>query len=58
MLLWRANHAAEYDHQTKELLVEAVDDDPTLAVLNDHGVGVLHEHVLDMLRRYVWPNWH
>ena len=58
MLLWRANRAAEHDLRAKELLAEAADDDPALAVLTDRGVGLLHEHVLDMLWMYVWPNWH
>ena len=58
MLLWRANRAAEHDLRAKELLAEAADDDLALTVLNDSGVGLLHEHVLDMLWRYVWPNWH
>ena len=58
MLLWRANRAAEHDLRAKELLAEAADDDPTLTVLTDRGVGLLHEHVLDMLWMYVWPNWH
>ena len=22
------------------------------------SVGLLHEHILDTLWRYVWPNWH
>jgi len=56
MLLWRANRATEHDLQAKELLAEAADDDPALAVLNDRGVGLLHEHVLDTLWRYVCPN--
>ena len=56
MLLWRANRAAEHDLRAKELLAEAADDDLALAVLNDSGVGLLHEHVLDTLWRYVWPN--
>ena len=56
MLLWRANHATEHDLRAKELLAEAADIDPVLAVLNDRGVGLLHEHVLDTLWRYVWPN--
>ena len=58
MLLWRANRAAEHNLRAKELLVEAADDDPALAVLNDRGVGLLHEHVLDTLWRYVWLIWH
>ena len=58
MLLWRANRAAEHDLRAKELLAEAADDNPALAVLTDRGVGLLHEHVLDMLWMYVWPNWH
>ena len=58
MLLWRANCATEHDLRAKELLAEAADDDPALAVLNDRGVGLLHEHILDTLRRYMWPNWH
>jgi hypothetical protein len=58
MLLWRANRAAEHDLRAKELLAEAADDDPALAVLTDRGVGLLHEHVLDTLWTYVWPNWH
>ena len=56
MLLWQANRAAEHDLWAKELLAEAVDDDPALAVLNDRDVGLLHEHILDTLWRYVWPN--
>ena len=39
-------------------MAEAADDDPALTVLNDRGVGLLHEHILDTLWRYVWPNWH
>ena len=58
MLLWRANRAAEHDLRAKELLAEAADDNPAHAVLTDRGVGLLHEHVLDMLWMYVWPNWH
>ena len=58
MLLWRANCAAEHDLRAKELLAEAADDNPVLAILNDRVVDLLHEHVLDMLWRYVWPNWH
>ena len=49
MLLWRANRAAERDLRAMELLAEAADDDPALAVLNDRWVGLLHEHVLDTL---------
>ena len=56
MLLWRANRTAEHNLWAKELLVEAADDDPALAILNDRGVGLLHEHVLDTLWRFVWPN--
>ena len=40
MLLWRANHAAEHDHQAKELLMEAVDDDPALPILNNCGFSL------------------
>ena len=58
MLLWRENCAAEHDLRAKELPAEAADFDPALAVLNDRRVGLLHEHVLDTLWRYVWPNWH
>ena len=58
ILLWRANCATEHDLRAKELLAEAADDNPVLAILNDHGVDLLHEHVLDMLWRYMWPNWH
>ena len=56
MLLWQTNRAAKHDLRAKELLAEAADDDPALAVLNDRGVGLLHEHILDTLWRYVWPN--
>jgi len=56
MLLWRANRATEPDLQAKKLLAEAAEDDPALAIMNDHGVGLLHGHVLDTLWRYVWPN--
>ena len=56
MLLWQANRGAEDDLRAKELLAEAADDYPALAVLNDRGVGLLHEHVLDTLWRFVWPN--
>jgi len=40
MLLWRANRAAEHDLRAKELLAEAADDHPALAILNDRGVGL------------------
>ena len=40
MLLWRANRPAEHDLLAKELLAEAADDDPALAILNDRGVGL------------------
>ena len=53
-----ASRAVEHDLRAKELLAEAADDDPVLAILNDRGVGLLHEHILDTLWRYVWPNWH
>ena len=56
MLLWRANHGAEDDLRAKELVAEAADDNPTLAVLSDRGVSLPHEHVIDTLSRYVWPN--
>ena len=40
MLLWRANRPTEHDLLAKELLAEAADDDPALAILNDRGVGL------------------
>ena len=58
MLLWPENHGAEYDLRAKDLLVEAADDDPALAVLNNRGVSLSREHVFHMLWRYVWPIWH
>jgi hypothetical protein len=54
--MWRANRAAEHDLRAKELLAEAADDDPVLAVLNDRGACLRHKHILDMLWSYVWPN--
>ena len=56
MLMWRANRATEHDLRAKELLAEAADDDPVLAVLNDRGACLRHKHILDMLWSYVWPN--
>ena len=58
VLLWRANRGAEYDLRAKELLAEAADDDPALAVLNDRGLSLPQEHVFHTLWRYVWPIWH
>ena len=56
--LRRANRGAEYDLRAKELLAEAANDDKALAVLNNHGVSLPHEHVFHMLWTYMWPIWH
>ena len=58
MLLWQANRGAEDDLRAKELLAEAANDDKALAVLNNHGVSLPHEHVFHTLWRYMWPIWH
>jgi len=58
VLLWRANCGAKDNFQAKELLAEVADEDPALAVLNDRGVSLPHEHIFHTMWRYVWPIWH
>ncbi|RLN13307.1 hypothetical protein C2845_PM09G16950 [Panicum miliaceum] len=57
MLLWRANSGAEADLRAKELLAEAADDDPTLAVWNDRGLARTVVEAFDTLWMEVLPNF-
>ena len=53
MLLWRAKRGWD-DMLAKDLLSEAADD-PAISGWNDLSVVHLRQHIIEMLRRYIWP---
>ncbi|RLM49528.1 hypothetical protein C2845_PMPSC055657 [Panicum miliaceum] len=48
---------AEADLRAKELLDEAADEDPTLAVWNDRGLASTVVEAFNMVWMEVWPNF-
>ena len=54
MLIWRANRGP-FDDMLAEDLLSMAADDPVISSWNDLGVVRLRQHVIETLRRYVWP---
>ena len=54
MLIWRANRGP-FDDMLAEDLLSMAADDPAISSWNDLGVVRLRQHVIESLRRYVWP---